>query len=134
MKMLLELIPVAVTDVDRAKAFYTEKLGFAVDVDIAPSDGVRIVQLTPEGSACSIVLSTGLPAVADLAPGSLRGLHLVVADARAAGAELASRGVEVGEPDVHPTGEMGDMVYVGFADPDGNTWVFQEMPWRAGDF
>lgn len=134
MKMLLELIPVAVTDVDRAKAFYTEKLGFAVDVDIAPSDGVRIVQLTPAGSACSIVLSTGLPAVADLAPGSLRGLHLVVADARAAGAELASRGVEVGEPDVHPAGEMGDMVYVGFADPDGNTWVFQEMPWRAGDF
>lgn len=64
MKMLFELVPVPVSDVDRAKAFYTEKLGFAVDVDIAPTDGVRIVQLTPEGSACSILLSTGLPAVA----------------------------------------------------------------------
>lgn len=130
MKMLLELVPVPVSDVERAKVFYTEKLGFAVDVDIAPADGVRIVQLTPEGSACSIVLSSGLPALAEMTVGSVRGLHLVVADARAAGVELAARGVEVGDPEVHP----GDMVYVGFTDPDGNSWVFQEMPWRAGDF
>ncbi len=127
--MLLELVPVPVTDVDRAKAFY-EGAGFGVDVDVQPADGVRIVQLTPPGSACSIVLSTGLPALADMTPGSVKGLHLVVADAVAAGAELAARGVPVGELDEHDQG----MRYVPFSDPDGNTWTLQEMPWRAGDF
>ncbi|WP_369805043.1 VOC family protein [Pseudonocardia sp. MH-G8] len=127
--MLLELVPVPVTDVDRAKAFY-ESAGFGVDVDVQPAEGVRIVQLSPPGSACSILLSTGLPALADMAPGSVKGLHLVVGDAVEARAELARRGVPVGEIDEHDQG----MKYVPFADPDGNTWVLQEMPWRAGDF
>ena len=127
--MLLELVPVPVSDVDRAKAFY-EQVGFTVDVDVRPADAVRIVQLTPPGSACSIVLSAGLPALADAAPGSTRGLHLVVADAVEAQAELARRGVPVGEVDEHDQG----VKYVPFSDPDGNTWVLQEMPWRSGDF
>jgi catechol 2,3-dioxygenase-like lactoylglutathione lyase family enzyme len=127
--MLLELVPVPVADVERAKAFY-EGAGFSVDVDVQPAEGVRIVQLTPPGSACSIVLSSGLPALADAAPGSVRGLHLVVADAEAARAELARRGVPVGEIEEHDRGVR----YVPFSDPDGNTWVLQEMPWRAGDF
>jgi len=128
-KMLLELVPVPVADVDRAKEFYVNA-GFTVDVDVRPADGVRICQLTPPGSACSIVLSTGLPALADQVPGSLRGLHLVVADAAAARDELARRGVPVGGIDEHDRGVR----YVPFDDPDGNTWVLQEMPWRAGDF
>jgi catechol 2,3-dioxygenase-like lactoylglutathione lyase family enzyme len=128
-KMLLELVPVPVADIDRAKAFYVDA-GFTVDVDVQPSEGVRVCQLTPPGSACSITLTSGLPQVADAAPGSLRGLHLVVADAAAARDELARRGVPVGEIDEHEQG----VKYVPFSDPDGNTWVLQEMPWRAGDF
>jgi catechol 2,3-dioxygenase-like lactoylglutathione lyase family enzyme len=128
-KMLLELIPVPVADIDRAKAFYVGA-GFTVDVDVEPAEGVRVCQLTPPGSACSITLTTGLPQVADAVPGSLRGLHLVVADAVAARDELARRGVPVGAVDVHDQG----VKYVPFSDPDGNTWVLQEMPWRAGDF
>jgi hypothetical protein len=98
--MLLELAPVPVSDLDRAKAFY-ERIGFTVDVDVQPAGSVRIVQLTPPGSACSIVLSTGLPALADAVPGSVRGLHLVVADAAEARADLAGRGVPVGEIEAH---------------------------------
>jgi len=128
-QMKLELVPVPVTDVDRAKTFYADKLGFAVDVDVRPMEGVRVVQLTPPGSACSIVLSAGLFGI-DLAPGTLRALHLVVADARATRAELAARGVQMGEVDEHE----GGMLFVPFADPDGNTWLLQEMPWRAADF
>ena len=130
MQMKLELIPVPVADIERAKEFYVGKLGFTVDVDVRPADGVRIVQLTPPGSACSIVLATGVPQLADIEPGVLRGLHLVVADAVAGRAELAGRGVEVGEVDEHDRG----IKYVPFADPDGNTWVLQEMPWRSADF
>ncbi|GAA0932290.1 VOC family protein [Pseudonocardia zijingensis] len=130
MEMKLELVPLPVADVERAKAFYTEKLGFVVDVDLAPGNGIRIVQLTPPSSACSILLSSKLPGVDDMTAGSLRALHLVVADARAARAELATNGVEVGEIDVHD----GGMLFVPFTDPDGNTWVLQEMPWRAADF
>ena len=130
MQMKLELIPVPVTDIERAKAFYVDKLGFTVDVDVRPDERVRIVQLTPPGSACSIVLATGVPQLADIEPGVLRGLHLVVADAVAGRAELAGRGVEVGEVDEHDRG----VKYVPFADPDGNTWVLQEMPWRSADF
>jgi catechol 2,3-dioxygenase-like lactoylglutathione lyase family enzyme len=129
MEMKLELIPVPVTDIDRAKAFYTEQLGFNADPDVRPNDTVRIVQLTPPGSACSIVLGQGLPGL-DMPPGSLRGLHLVVADVVAARAMLVERGVAAGEVDEHPQG----IKYVGFSDPDGNTWVFQEMPWRRGEF
>jgi len=83
MHMKLELVPVPVTDVDRAKAFYTDKVGFSVDVDVQPADGVRVVQLTPPSSACSIVLSTGLLEISDMAPGSIKALHLVVADIEA---------------------------------------------------
>jgi catechol 2,3-dioxygenase-like lactoylglutathione lyase family enzyme len=125
---LLELVPVPVSDVDRAKAFYSESLGFHVDVDVRPADGVRVVQLTPEGSACSIALTTGIPWL-DMAGGSLRGLHLVVSDIEAARASLVERGV-----DVAPVEDLGGVFYAAFADPDGNTWTLQHMPWRtSGD-
>jgi predicted enzyme related to lactoylglutathione lyase len=128
MDMKLELVPVPVTDVDRAKAFYTEQLGFVVDVDVRPAEGVRVVQLTPPGSACSIGLGTGVPAY-EAQPGSLRGLHLVVTDIEQARAELIGRGVDVGE--VVDVG--GGVLYAGFEDPDGNSLTLQEMPWRTGD-
>jgi predicted enzyme related to lactoylglutathione lyase len=126
--MKLELVPIPVTDVDRAKAFYAEQLGFVVDVDVRPADGVRVVQLTPPGSACSIGLGTGLGAY-DAPPGSLRGLHLVVADIEQARAELVGRGVDVGA--VQDVG--GGVLYASLEDPDGNTLTLQEMPWRTGD-
>jgi predicted enzyme related to lactoylglutathione lyase len=126
--MKLELIPVPVTDVDRAKAFYVERLGFVEDVDVRPVEGVRVVQLTPPGSACSIGLGTGLPAY-EASPGSVRALHLVVPDIERARADLVGRGVEVG-----PVEDVGGGVrYAGFADPDGNTLTLQEMSWRTGD-
>ena len=121
---LLELVLVPVSDIDRAKAFYTDQVGFKVDVDVSPAEGVRIVQLTPPGSYCSITLSKGLPQ-ADMPVGSLRALHLVVADIEAARAELIERGV-----DVAPVEDMGGVFYAWFADPDGNTWTLQHMPWR----
>jgi catechol 2,3-dioxygenase-like lactoylglutathione lyase family enzyme len=121
---LLELVLVPVSDIDRAKAFYTDQAGFTVDVDVSPTEGVRIVQLTPPGSYCSITLSTGLPQ-ADMPAGSLRGLHLVVADIEAARSELIERGVDVG-----PVEDLGGVFYAWFADPDGNTWTLQHMPWR----
>ena len=127
MDMKLELVPIPVTDVDRAKAFY-EQLGFLVDVDVRPADGVRVVQLTPPGSACSIGLGTGLEAYG-AEPGSVRALHLVVADIEKARAELVGRGVEVGA--VVDVG--GGVRYAGFEDPDGNSLTLQEMPWRTGD-
>lgn len=96
MDMKLELVPVPVPDVDRSKAFYTETLGFALDVDVTPSDGVRVVQLTPPGSACSIVISTGLQEISDMTPGTVKGLHLVVDDIAAAREELLARGVASG--------------------------------------
>ena len=128
MDMKLELVPIPVTDVDRAKAFYAEQLGFVVDVDVRPVDGVRVVQLTPPGSACSIGLGTGLEAYG-AEPGSVRALHLVVADIEKARAELVGRGVEVGA--VVDVG--GGVRYAGFEDPDGNSLTLQEMPWRTGD-
>jgi len=128
MDMKLELVPIPVTDVDRAKAFYTEQLGFVADVDVQPADGVRVVQLTPPGSASSIGFGTGLAAYG-AAPGAIRALHLVVDDIEKARAELVSRGVEVG-----PIEDVGGGVkYAGFSDPDGNTLTLQEMPWRTGD-
>jgi predicted enzyme related to lactoylglutathione lyase len=126
--MKLELVPIPVTDVDRAKAFYAEQLGFVVDVDVRPADGVRVVQLTPPGSACSIGLGTGLSAYA-APPGSVRALHLVVADIEQARAELVGRGVDVGA--VEDVG--GGVRYASLEDPDGNTLTLQEMPWRTGD-
>ena len=129
MKMKLELVPVPVTDIDRAKDFYARAVGFAVDVDVAPADGVRIVQLTPPGSACSIVLSRGLPMLEAMTPGSVQGVHLVVPDIEQARAELIGRGVGVG-----PIDDVGGGVrYAQFVDPDGNMFTLQEMSWRTGD-
>jgi len=121
---LLELVPVPVTDVDRALRFYSEQAGFHLDVDVSPADGVRVVQLTPPGSFCSITLTTGLPQL-DMPAGTLRGLHLVVKDIEAARQELIGRGVEVSE-----TEDLGGVFYAWFQDPDGNTWALQHMPWR----
>ena len=129
MDMKLELIPIPVADVDRAKAFYVEKLGFAEDVDVRPAEGVRVVQLTPPGSMCSISIGTGLSVYENSTPGSVKGIHLVVADIEGARAQLVSRGV-----DVSPVEDVGGGVkYAVFADFDGNTFTFQEMSWRTGD-
>ncbi len=129
MRMKLELVPVPVTDIDRAKAFYTDKVGFAMDVDVRPAPGVRFVQLTPPGSACSIVLGEGMPGIDQLAAGAQQGLHLVVEDVEAARRELVERGVEVGD-----TQDVGGGVrYAWFADPDGNSMALQEMAWRTGE-
>ncbi|HYP39301.1 MAG TPA: VOC family protein [Chloroflexia bacterium] len=123
MDMKLELVPMPVSDIDRAKAFYVEKLGFNADHDTQPSETIRVVQLTPPGSACSIVLTAGLPDI-EMQPGSLRGLHLVVKDVAKVREVLAGRGVEVGEVIEYPRG----IKYVHFSDPDGNTWALQEIP------
>ena len=123
MDMKLELVPVPVSDVDRAKAFYTERVGFTADHDVAPSDTMRVVQLTPPGSACSIVIGTG---ISDMPPGSVKGLHLVVADIHKARESLAGRGVDVGAVD-----DLGCVKYVAFRDPDGNSWLLQEIPSNA---
>ena len=127
MQMKIELIPLPVADVDRAIAFYADQLGFNKDVDVQPSEGVRIVQLTPEGSGCSVGFGTGLDAYAG-EPGSVRGLHLVVDDIAAARADLIRRGVEISE--IHDFG--GGVKGAEFADPDGNTFELQEMEWRKG--
>ena len=119
----LELVAVPVTDVDRAKAFYVDKAGFALDHDHRVSDEIRFVQLTPPGSACSIALGRGL---VDTPPGSAQGLQLVVPDIETARSELLARGVEVGEVDRQPWG-----AFVYFADPDGNGWAVQELPSRG---
>jgi catechol 2,3-dioxygenase-like lactoylglutathione lyase family enzyme len=118
----LEVVQVPVADVDRAKAFYTEKVGFALDRDHQVSDEVRVVQLTPPGSGCSIVIGTGL---ADMKPGSVQGLQLVVEDLDAAHAELAARGVDVS--DIQVLGRPGypGFGFVFFTDPDGNGWAVQ---------
>jgi predicted enzyme related to lactoylglutathione lyase len=120
----LELVAVPVTDVDRAKAFYVEQVGFNADHDHTVSEEVRFVQLTPPGSACSIALGKG---VTDAPPGSVQGLQLVVEDADAARADLASRGVEVSDVQDFPWGR-----FVFFADPDDNRWAIQQIPPRDG--
>ena len=119
----LELVAVPVSDVDRAKAFYTEKVGFVADHDHQVNDELRFVQLTPPGSACSIALGTG---IVDTPPGSVQGLQMVVADVRAARADLAERGLEVGEVQDLPWGS-----FLFFADPDGNGWAVQELVPRS---
>jgi catechol 2,3-dioxygenase-like lactoylglutathione lyase family enzyme len=118
----LELVPVPVSDVDRAKAFYTEKLGFNADVDQRVSDEIRFIQLTPPGSACSISIGEGL---VSSKPGSLQGLQVVVTDINAAHSELVQRGVEVSEVQHFPWGS-----FVFFSDPDGNGWAVQQVPVR----
>lgn len=127
MQMKLELIPLPVADVDRAIAFYADMLGWNKDVDVQPSEGVRIVQFTPEGSGCSVGFGTGLEVYAG-EPGSIRGVHLVVEDITEARAELVRRGVAVG--DIHDFG--GGVKGADFSDPDGNTFELQEMAWRTG--
>jgi predicted enzyme related to lactoylglutathione lyase len=125
----LELVPVPVVDIDRAKAFYVEQLGFVEDVDVTPTESVRVVQLTPSGSGCSIVLGAGLPLI-EMEPGSIRGLHLVVKDIDEARATLIAKGVEVAEIDEQAQG----VKYAPFSDPEGNTWTLQEMPWRSEEW
>ncbi len=122
MDMKLEVVPIPVSDVDRAKAYYVERVGFTLDHDVTPSDTMRVVQLTPPGSACSIVIGTGLGDLSDRPPGSVKGLHLVVADIYQARDALAGRGVDVGAVD-----DLGTIKYVSFSDPDGNTWLLQEI-------
>jgi catechol 2,3-dioxygenase-like lactoylglutathione lyase family enzyme len=127
----LEVVPIPVSDVDRAKRFYAEQVGFVVDLDTRIGDEMRLVQLTPPGSGCSIHLSTG---IIDMSPGSIQGLQLVVSDIEAARADLVERGVEAG-----PVRHMDDGAwlegrggrwnsFVFFSDPDGNGWVLQERP------
>ena len=121
----LEVVVVPVSDVDRAKAFYAEQLGFQVDHDTAISDEMRVVQLTPPGSGCSIVIGSGL---ADMMPGSLKGLQLVVTDIGDARAELGGRGLEMSATqELGRPGEPG-FKFVYFNDPDGNAWAVQEIP------
>jgi catechol 2,3-dioxygenase-like lactoylglutathione lyase family enzyme len=120
----LQLVGVPVSDVDRAIAFYTEQAGFHLDVDVTVREGLRFVQLTPPGSACSICMGVGI--IDEMAPGSLRNLQLVVTDIGQARAELAGRGMEVSEVDVQP---WGSFVY--FRDPDGNAWSVQQLPPRG---
>ena len=133
-ELKLELVLLPVTDVDRAKAFYVERLGFSLDVDHQPNEAFRVVQMTPPGSACSITIGIG---ITEAEPGSYRGTHLVVTDIEAARAELVGRGVEVGEirhmtPDGWQPGPDPEHArynsFADFADPDGNTWVLQEVP------
>jgi catechol 2,3-dioxygenase-like lactoylglutathione lyase family enzyme len=131
MEYKLEVVVVPVSDIDRAKAFYADQVGFVVDVDHSPSDAFRIVQMTPPGSGCSITIGKGL---AEMAPGSLKGLQLVVADIDAAHADLASRGVRVSSIQHHDGSGMVDgkgddwNSFVFFEDPDGNSWTVQESP------
>ena len=122
MNWKLELVQVPVSDLERAKAFYTDKAGFNADQDHSVGGGVRFIQLTPPGSACSIALTSG---VHEMAPGSLSGLQMVVDDADAAREELLGRGLEVGEVQEFPWGR-----FVFFADPDGNGWAVQQLPPR----
>jgi len=132
MDLKLELVLIPVADVDRAKAFYTERAGFHLDVDHRSGDGFRVVQMTPPGSACAISVGIG---ITDAAPGSVKGLHLVVTDIVAARAELVKRGVDVSEirhlgdggwaAGPHP-GRVDYSSFADFSDPDGNTWILQE--------
>ncbi|MBX0299706.1 VOC family protein [Cryobacterium sp. 1639] len=120
MDMKIELIPLPVTDVDRAKSFYVDQVGFHDDYDIRLSDTMRFIQLTPPGSACSVLIGDGM---SEMAPGSMRAVQMVVADADAARAHLVEAGVDASPVDEQ---DWGRFVY--FADPDGNTWALQQLP------
>jgi catechol 2,3-dioxygenase-like lactoylglutathione lyase family enzyme len=120
MEMRLELVPLPTSDVDRSKAFYVDRVGFHLDHDVEPGNGMRIVQLTPPGSACSVVVGVG---ISDPDAGRVHGLHLVVDDVAAARTLLLSRGVDVSD-----VNDMGGVKYAYFSDPDGNSWALQEIP------
>jgi predicted enzyme related to lactoylglutathione lyase len=121
-EMKLELVPVPVSDVDRAKAFY-EQAGFFLEVDTRPSEGMRVVQFTPPGSACTIVFGTGMGDITEMTPGSVKGLHLVVDNIDTVRSALVYRGIEVGE-----ITDFKSVKYAEFRDPDGNSWLLQEFP------
>jgi catechol 2,3-dioxygenase-like lactoylglutathione lyase family enzyme len=123
--MKLEVVPLPVSDVEQSLTFYRDRVGFHLDHDVQPGNGMRIIQLTPPGSACSVVFGVGMgdPSVA---AGSIRNLHLVVDDIAAARSALVDRGVAVSEVD-----DMGGVLYAYFADPDGNSWALQEIAARA---
>ena len=124
MDLKLEVVPIPVSDVDAAKAFYTDKVGFTLDHDMRPNDSMRIVQMTPPGSACSVVIGEGLP-IGD--PGSVKGVQLVVEDIDVVREELAGRGVSVGEvQQLGPEGSPGSR-FCFFEDPEGNGWAVQEL-------
>jgi predicted enzyme related to lactoylglutathione lyase len=121
-EMKLELVPVPVSDVDRAKAFY-EQAGFFLEVDTRPSEGMRVVQFTPPGSACTIVFGTGMGDITEMTPGSVKGLHLVVDNIDTVRSALVYRGIEVGE-----ITDFKSVKYAEFRDPDGNSWLLLEFP------
>ena len=120
MDMRLQLVPLPTSDVDRSKDFYVDQVGFGLDHDVEPGNGMRVVQMTPPGSTCSIVVGIG---ISDPDAGRVHGLHLVVDDVEAARAELSGRGVDVSE-----VTDMGGVRYAHFSDPDGNSWVLQQLP------
>ena len=124
MDMKLELIPIPVTDVDRSKEFYEKEVGFHVDHDVQPGNGMRIIQLTPPGSACSIVIGTGMGDNNDEGR-RVFGVHLVVEDIETARVELSDRGVETSDVQ-----DMGGIKYSYFSDPDGNSWALQQLGQR----
>ena len=126
MSMRLELVPLPVSDVDRAKAFYTEQVGFNADLDETFGDTFRVVQLTPPGSACSIAIGVG---IVDTPPGSVKGLHLVVDDIHATRATLLERGVEVSEVEEMGAPGKPTVSYAYFKDPDNNSWALQKLPY-----
>jgi catechol 2,3-dioxygenase-like lactoylglutathione lyase family enzyme len=121
--MKLELVPMPVSDIDRAKAFY-ELIGFGDVHDTQVSPTMRVVQFTPPGSACAIVFGTGMKGISDMVPGSLKGVHLVVKDIHEAHDAMEQRGVKVSDVE-----DLGGVFYSYFDDPDGNTWVLQQVPW-----
>jgi predicted enzyme related to lactoylglutathione lyase len=125
-EMSLELVPIPVSDVDRAKAWYVDKAGFKLEVDVQPTEGMRVIQLTPPGSACSILIGTGMAGITDMQPGSVKGLHLVVTNIEDARAALVARGTKVDE-----VTDFGGVKYAWFSDPDGNTWGLQQLPSRG---
>lgn len=122
MDMKLELVPLPTKDVDRAKSFYVDQVGFVLDHDVEPGNGMRVVQLTPPGSSCSIVIGVGM---GDPTDPPVQGLHLVVSDIAAARESLSGRGVELSE-----VTDMGGIKYAYFSDPDGNSWALQQIPGR----
>jgi catechol 2,3-dioxygenase-like lactoylglutathione lyase family enzyme len=137
MDWTLEVVVVPVADLDRAKQFYSDMVGFHVDHDTVVSDEVRVIQLTPPGSGCSIVLGKG---IVEMTPGSLKGLQLVVSDIHAARAFLVERGVEASEVQVYDSGsyrpsregdELNNVAFVYFNDPDGNAWAVQQITSRG---